>query len=232
MSPALTVTIIVCVIAFGILYDIWTVKKHGTATSISWVTWTASRKWPAIAFAAGFLCGHLFWVQQTGMDNPELPHSHSHAENSPTVLDVDAEEDEAVHYWGHYWGQAQPHAVRSGQWPKVRSTHLEKNPLCANCGRSKGIDGRPNQVHHKRPFHLAPDQELDSDNLITLCPRCHFLVGHLDNWKSSNLNVEKDAARQLKEIKTRPKDDESSGVWEWLPLALVYYVFLLGLFYS
>jgi hypothetical protein len=62
------------------------------------------------------------------------------------------------------------------------------------------------QVHHIFPFHYCialgrPDLELDPRNLITLCedePRRpgqnhHLLVGHLDSFESSNLDVVLDA---------------------------------------
>lgn len=53
-----------------IVYDVWVCIKYGSASTISWVTWTTCRKYPIIPFAAGILCGHLFWVQQTGMTTP------------------------------------------------------------------------------------------------------------------------------------------------------------------
>jgi hypothetical protein len=64
------------------------------------------------------------------------------------------------------------------------------------------------QVHHIFPFHYAialdrPDLELDDRNLINLCEdeagkpgqNHHLLVGHLDDFESSNLAVVEDAAR-------------------------------------
>jgi len=64
------------------------------------------------------------------------------------------------------------------------------------------------QVHHIFPFHYCialgrPDLELDDRNLITLCEdekgkpgqNHHLLVGHLDDFESSNLAVVEDAAR-------------------------------------
>jgi hypothetical protein len=58
------------------------------------------------------------------------------------------------------------------------------------------------QVHHIFPFHYCialgrPDLELDDRNLITLCEdeagkpgqNHHLLVGHLDDFESSNLAV-------------------------------------------
>jgi hypothetical protein len=58
------------------------------------------------------------------------------------------------------------------------------------------------------PFHYCialgrPDLELDDRNLITLCEdeestagqNHHLLVGHLDDFQSSNLDVAEDAAK-------------------------------------
>lgn len=93
--------------------------------------------------------------------------------------------------------------VRSSGWSKARGTHLAKNPTCANCGKEKMIGM---QVHHKKPFHLFPELELDPTNFITLCdnPRCHLDKGHLGNWKSYNENVVQDAAIWLEKYKNRP----------------------------
>ena len=57
-------------------------------------------------------------------------------------------------------------------------------------------------MHHIFPFHYCialgrPDLELDDRNLITLCEdeagkpgqNHHLLVGHLDDFESSNLAV-------------------------------------------
>jgi hypothetical protein len=62
------------------------------------------------------------------------------------------------------------------------------------------------QVHHIFPFHYCrllgrPDLELDLRNLVTLCEdeagrpgeNHHLLVGHLDDFQSSNLDVVRDA---------------------------------------
>lgn len=79
---------------------------------------------------------------------------------------------------------------RSSLWPTVEKHFLTANPTCAACGSSKRLN-----VHHKRPFHLDPALELDTANLITLCmdKDCHLLIGHGDNFKAYNPNVEQDA---------------------------------------
>ena len=78
---------------------------------------------------------------------------------------------------------------RSSLWPKVRAAWLNTHPLCAACGGNEFL-----QVHHKMPFHLEPDLELIPLNLITLCEKpsrnCHFVWGHLYNWKNYNSRIE------------------------------------------
>lgn len=93
-------------------------------------------------------------------------------------------------------------ARRSSHWPAVRAQHLAANPHCAACGGSE----KP-EVHHKRPFHLHPELELDPANLITLCEsgkggiNCHLAIGHLSNYRGWNPDVGDDAATWQEKIK-------------------------------
>lgn len=89
---------------------------------------------------------------------------------------------------------------RSSQWPKVREKHLSSQPCCVACGSCK----KP-EVHHIVPVSVDPSRELDPTNLITLCDKyCHFAIGHLMSYHSWNEEVEEDAAKFLKKIKSRP----------------------------
>ena len=80
---------------------------------------------------------------------------------------------------------------RSPKWPKVEHAHLKKNPTCACCGGNMNLN-----VHHKKPFHLFPELELEPTNLITLCmdgdKDCHIKLGHGGSFKAYNPNVEED----------------------------------------
>jgi 5-methylcytosine-specific restriction enzyme A len=95
---------------------------------------------------------------------------------------------------------------RSNKWPSVRRAYLKKHPKCFVCLGIKKIE-----VHHKKPFHLHPELELDPTNLITLCENekngvnCHLLFGHLGNFKSLNENVEDDTKNWRGKIMNRPK---------------------------
>lgn len=85
---------------------------------------------------------------------------------------------------------------RSTQWPKARKAWLNNHPTCAACGSKDCV-----QVHHKKPFHIYPELELNPINFITLCERSpvndHLEIGHLGNWKNFNTNVESDAHARL-----------------------------------
>lgn len=91
--------------------------------------------------------------------------------------------------------------TRSPEWPKVRKTYLKANKVCAACGRKTHLE-----VHHIEDFSTHPERELDSDNLITLCDhgtRCHFVLGHLGDWKSINPGIEIDARWYRDKIRLR-----------------------------
>lgn len=99
-------------------------------------------------------------------------------------------------------GKAPKGAKRSSKWRKVRAAWLKKNPACAVCKSTKKV-----RVHHCIPFHVAPDMELSEANFITLCENkkygvvCHLFIGHLGNYKRTNLNVNIDAMVWNKKIK-------------------------------
>lgn len=96
--------------------------------------------------------------------------------------------------------------ARSSKWRTVEKEHLEKFPTCAVCGGTEKL-----QVHHKKPFHLHPELELDQNNLETLCEsmkhgiNCHLCVGHIGNFKSYNETVTEDAAFLKAKLKARPE---------------------------
>lgn len=101
-------------------------------------------------------------------------------------------------------GKASVGKTRSSKWGSVRKEHLNLHPECACCGGKKNLN-----VHHKMPFHLAPELELEPLNLITLCEggnnvNCHLVMGHLMNFKSYNQDVDFDVARWRKKIAERP----------------------------
>ncbi len=93
---------------------------------------------------------------------------------------------------------------RSPEWPKARADYLAGHPTCAACGLSHDRM----EVHHKAPFHLHPERELDPGNFITLCEHeshnCHLIFGHLLDFAAYNPSVEEDAAGYLAKVGSRP----------------------------
>ncbi len=90
-------------------------------------------------------------------------------------------------------GKAPKGAKRSPKWRKLRKVFINEHPRCFVCDSKKKVE-----VHHKVPFHIAPDLELKEDNLVSLCENkkygicCHLLIGHLGNYQRINVNVEYD----------------------------------------
>lgn len=96
-----------------------------------------------------------------------------------------------------WWRRVAEEYGRSGAWARVRREHLEREPECAACGRADDLE-----VHHVVPYHQRPEMELDPGNLVTLCADpCHFVHGHLLNWKRSNPHVREDAARYRERVR-------------------------------
>jgi hypothetical protein len=63
------------------------------------------------------------------------------------------------------------------------------------------------EVHHLMPYQKYPELELDKNNLITLCEsksKCHWIIGHLLNWRSYNPNAKADALAFREKLLTRP----------------------------
>ena len=106
------------------------------------------------------------------------------------------------------------YAARSSKWPALRKEHLKKQPCCQACGS----DRKP-EVHHIVPFHLDPSRELDPSNLITLCDKwCHFVFGHLLDYRSWNKDVVRDARHYLEKRRTRPyksKEGKDYETFDW-----------------
>lgn len=80
---------------------------------------------------------------------------------------------------------------RGGCWAKTRREHLEREPACAACGRTKDL-----QVHHIVPYHVDRARECDPTNLLTVCADpCHFVFCHYMSWQRINPNAREDCRR-------------------------------------
>lgn len=89
---------------------------------------------------------------------------------------------------------------RSPQWRTIRNIHIENHPECEACGTKEDLE-----VHHVVPYNVDKSKELDPSNLVTLCGKhCHFIFGHLCDWKSWNTNVLEDCKNYRNKINSRP----------------------------
>lgn len=84
---------------------------------------------------------------------------------------------------------------RHPKWPAVRLEHLNKHRACEVCDTTENC-----QVHHIKPFHIFPELELISSNLITLCEKHHFEWGHLGNWRNWNPYIWHDIRKYKKGV--------------------------------
>ena len=82
---------------------------------------------------------------------------------------------------------------RSAHWSAVRNRVVTEAGCCAGCGSTVKLE-----VHHIKPFHVAPELELEPSNLIVLCETpgmdCHLRLGHGGDWRRVNTNVRDSAA--------------------------------------
>ena len=122
----------------------------------------------------------------------------------------------------HDIAHGKPARLRSSEWRHVEKDHLAKEPACQWCGATVHL-----QVHHIKPFHLAPELELDPDNLITLCEEggylnCHLIHGHVGSFKNFNPAIREQCdqhrkgpdAKILEEIRTQDPE-----LFEFITLA-------------
>jgi DNA-binding transcriptional LysR family regulator len=93
---------------------------------------------------------------------------------------------------------------RNPGWPSLSKKLILAHPFCSVCGWTKNLN-----AHHKLPFHLYPEKEMDPDNIIILGEACpggnhHLWWGHLGNWQSYNADVVEMAARMYEHLTQRP----------------------------
>tara|TARA_R110000868_G_scaffold84519_2_gene238202 strand:- start:1605 stop:2372 length:768 start_codon:yes stop_codon:yes gene_type:complete len=98
--------------------------------------------------------------------------------------EIEVDEDEQLSDSGLFG------AARSSKWSEVRKDFLKLHPTCEACGIDVDLN-----CHHIKPFNQFPELELEPSNLITLCRKHHFEVGHLGNWRTANATVRDDAAK-------------------------------------
>jgi hypothetical protein len=110
---------------------------------------------------------------------------------------------------------------RSPEWPAYRDAYLKANPKCSVCSATTDL-----QVHHIYPVSYIyevgrEDLELNFKNYMTLCEsergangeNHHLLVGHLDSFKSRNINV-RDDSRKFRNRPHKKADIEGDADWK------------------
>jgi 5-methylcytosine-specific restriction enzyme A len=93
---------------------------------------------------------------------------------------------------------------RSPHWPALERDVVKEEWQCRACGATAGLE-----VHHVRPFHLYPELELTRANLMVLCRRCHWLLGHgSKSWSDWIPTAPADAAAMRRRIDGRLRTRE------------------------
>jgi hypothetical protein len=106
-----------------------------------------------------------------------------------------------IHHYGKHILENIGLSKRSSGWSKLRNEIVDKHPYCTVCNGTKLLE-----AHHIEPFHIAPEKELDKENIIVLCNfrRCHLKLGHLEDFKSWNVDVVEMAEYLYYKILKRP----------------------------
>lgn len=97
--------------------------------------------------------------------------------------------------WGCLPQFREPMALEAGQprsacWRKVRAEYLASvGGKCEACGTSEDVE-----AHHVEPFKKNPARECDPTNVVALCRRHHFELGHAFSFQHYNPCVREDAA--------------------------------------
>ena len=71
-------------------------------------------------------------------------------------------------------------------WRSLRNSVIDEHPHCSVCGWEKKLE-----AHHIIPRHIDHTKILDKSNIIVLCKKCHFTIGHwCDYVKRYNPDIE------------------------------------------
>lgn len=89
-----------------------------------------------------------------------------------------------------------PTSLRSPKWATLRKKLIAANPVCQVCGNTD-LDSLV--AHHRKPFHLFPELELEPSNIAIVCENgpghmnCHLIIGHTGSFQQWNPNFDADA---------------------------------------
>jgi 5-methylcytosine-specific restriction endonuclease McrA len=93
-------------------------------------------------------------------------------------------------------GKTPPGTSRSPKWREFSKAIIKAEGVCSVCTRTRGLE-----CHHEIPFWIAQDLELEPDNVIVLCRRCHLIFGHNGNWKRLNASCSTDVIHWAAKMK-------------------------------
>lgn len=62
------------------------------------------------------------------------------------------------------------HFYKTDEWKRLRNQHLNKQPLCSNCNKTRNL-----QIDHIIAFNGDKTLFREKLNLNTLCATCHFV---------------------------------------------------------
>ena len=92
----------------------------------------------------------------------------------------------------------------------MRNLRRACNERVSKCENKEACGHKAEEIHHIKPVRVYPELELDESNLIALCDRCHFVLGHLGHERAWNPLVREEAARHLERVKARPYTREEA----------------------
>ena len=72
--------------------------------------------------------------------------------------------------------------------------------FCAACGSARSSNGNRIDIHHIFPVSENPEKAAIQSNLISMCRKHHYTIGHCSNWNWHNTNVEATAAAVFRVI--------------------------------
>lgn len=121
-------------------------------------------------------------IVRGGRDSVEPVSQHPGIVTDATDSGVDADGGSTRVVYG---ASASDSSKRSSRWPTVRKHFADAHPTCCICGKPT------EQIHHRKPFSLFPELELEPSNLIPFCERCHLVFGHCFNYQNYNADVDK-----------------------------------------
>ena len=88
-------------------------------------------------------------------------------------------------------------ADRNPQWDNLRDECVIEQKVCQWCGTDKDLEG-----HHIIEFSYNPKYEMLKENIIVLCRKDHYQIGHGGvSWSKGNPYVKEECDAHREHIK-------------------------------